>query len=269
MPSISVCITHYNRPSTLGATLESLAVQTRPPCEVFLWDDCSPFDPAEVIGTYRDRFKHFHYERNSANLGMPGNLNAVIRQAKGDYVANLHDADVYHPELLEAWAEVLDADKTEGLAFCRDSRWNNKRFTKFWSPEPEAITEGRHFFEHYFHKRLDSLIWGTAMVRRALYEELLPFDAAYSSWADVDMWMRCCARCKIGYVPRNMIQLDQNPTHETRFSFSRMAMLNQMTLENVKRIYEVEEREVFAQQQYRAWKRRWLQWMLGRCRRAD
>ena len=100
MPRISVCLTHYNRPDKLGATLESLALQTRVPDEVFVWDDCSPNDPTYVIEEWKARFPHFVYHRNDVNLGMPGNLNAVIAQATGDYVANLHDADVFAPTLL-------------------------------------------------------------------------------------------------------------------------------------------------------------------------
>lgn len=115
---LSVCLTHYNRPHLLGRTLESLARQTRPPDEVFVRDDASPRDPTDVARSFAGRFRHFVYHRNPANLGMPGNLNAVIGQATGDLVANLHDADVFHPTLLEKWEQALHRQPRAGLVFC-------------------------------------------------------------------------------------------------------------------------------------------------------
>ena len=83
MPKISVCLTHYERPEKLAVTLESLARQTRIPDELFLWDDCSKNDPSAIVRQWEGCFPHFVYNRNTTNLGMPGNLNAVIAQATG------------------------------------------------------------------------------------------------------------------------------------------------------------------------------------------
>lgn len=269
MATISVCITYYNRPKTLATTLESLAAQTRPPDEVFLWDDCSPYSAREVAEFYGKRFRRFEYYRNTENLGMPGNLNSVIAQATGDYVANLHDADIYHPELLEKWAGVLDQSADVGLVFCRDSRWENPAYAKYWSPEPARVTPGRQFFESFFLGRLDSLVWGTVMARRKLYERLLPFDPKFANWADVDMWMRFCGEGNIGYVPECLIELDQKPTHSNHFSFARMALVHQMALENIRRLCNDSAANEFLKIQGKAWRRRWLRWMCGRLRRGE
>lgn len=269
MATISVCITYYNRPETLAATLESLAVQTRLPDEVFLWDNCSPQCIDDLVEAYRRRFKHFRYHRNSQNLGMPGNLNAVIPQATGDYIANLHDADVYHPQLLEKWAAVLDESTDVGLAFSRDSRWRNKEFATKWTPEPRRTTAGAEFFESFFQGRVDSLVWGTVMARRTIYEKLLPFKPKFSLWADVDMWMRFCGEGSIGYEPEILIELDQNPTHSNKFSFARMALVNQMAVENIERLFSRDKQISCLELQANAWRRRWSRWMAGRLRRGD
>lgn len=266
---ISVCITHYNRPESLGATLDSLAKQTRQPDEIFLWDDCSPKDPTPVVREWEGRFQHFVYYRNEANLGMPGNLNAVVSQASGDYVANLHDADLYHPELLEKWASALDRFPEAGLVFCRDSRWDNPKFVRTWTPEPEHYTDGVEFFRKFYVGRIDSIIWGTVMVRRELYEELLPFDPLYRNWADVDMWMRICGKAGIVYVPKKMLELDQNPTHESKFSFEQMQRVQEMLLQNIKRIFSGVELDLANARQEAIWTRLWWRWMGGRLRQGQ
>jgi glycosyltransferase involved in cell wall biosynthesis len=263
MPRISVCLTHYNRPDKLGATLESLAQQTRVPDEVFVWDDCSPTDPTDVIEEWKARFPHFVYHRNDVNLGMPGNLNAVIAQATGDYVANLHDADVFDSTLLEKWANALDENPNAGLVFCRDSRWTNERFVKYWVPEPKALTDGKVFFKHYFLGRLDSIIWGTVMMRRKVYEQYLPFDGQFLNWADVDMWMRVCANYDIAYVPENLISLDQTPTPQRKFSFYKFALVQRLTILNIKKTYSGIERLTALRKQNEVWRGLWWRWMLG------
>lgn len=266
---ISVCITHYNRPHTLGRTLESLAEQTRQADEIFLWDDCSPQDPSGVVTQWQAKLPQLVYHRNETNLGMPGNLNAVIEQATGDYVANLHDSDVYHPQLLEKWSAALDRHPDAGLVFCRDSRWENPRFVHDWRPEPPTCLDGPEFFRRYFLGRIDSILWGTVMARRSIYEKLLPFDQTYLNWADVDMWMRFCGEGAIAFLPEQLIELDANPTHGVGFSFVRMRRMQAMLLQNIEHLFAGEERARAFAVQRQTWRRLWRRWMLGRLKRGE
>jgi glycosyltransferase involved in cell wall biosynthesis len=269
MPRISVCLTHYNRPDKLGATLESLALQTRVPDEVFVWDDCSPNDPIYVIEEWKARFPHFVYHRNDVNLGMPGNLNAVIAQATGDYVANLHDADVFAPTLLEKWESALETHPKAVLAFCRDSRWLNPRFVAAWADAPALVTPGREFFERFYLGRLDSIIWGTVMMRREIYQKLLPFNSLYKNWADVDMWMRACGEGGVTYVPELLIELDNTPAAHRLFSFRKLSVTQVMITANIKRLYVGKALKLALQKQKKAWRIKWLRWLLVGFYRLD
>jgi len=205
---ISVCLTYYDRPEKLVGTLESLARQTRRPDEVFLWDDCSPGRIDTVVANYRSRFPHFVYHRNERNLGMPGNLNAVVAQATGDYVANLHDADVYHPTLLEKWGAALDAHTTAGFVFCRVGGRNQGQERRLCGCP--ALVPGREFNRCYFLNswRGSSPVWGTVMGRRELYLRALPFEQRFGCVADVDMWMRLSLMADVAFVDQALISID-------------------------------------------------------------
>jgi glycosyltransferase involved in cell wall biosynthesis len=194
---------------------------------------------------------------------MPGNLNAVISQATGDYIANLHDADIYHPTLLEKWSAALDAHPTAGLVFCRDSRWKNPRFVRGWTPEPGAITPGLEFFERFYLGRIDSIIWGTVMARRASYQRLLPFDPQFKNWADVDMWMRFCGVGSIVHLSEQLIELDRTVTPLRRFSFKRARLVQSIILTNINRFYSGDSLASRASSQRRKWRKMWWRWMLG------
>jgi glycosyltransferase involved in cell wall biosynthesis len=238
MTRVSVCITHYERPDKLAATLESLARQTRLPDEVFLWDDCSPQDPAEIAHRFSKRFPHFVYHRNPRNLGMPGNLNAVLAQATGDYVANLHDADVFHPQLLEKWVQALEQHPTAGLVFCGlDATRDNPAGPEMIVPDIAPLTPGIMFFDRWFVGCRRSIIWGTVMVRKSVYERVLPFAPRYHNWADVDMWMRICRDHDIAYVREPLIVLDNTHTKQRKFSWYRMLLMQEMCFANIRATY--------------------------------
>ena len=184
---LSVCLTHYNRPHLLAATLESLARQTRLPDEVLVWDDCSPNDPTEVAKNYAGRFPKFIYHRNARNLGMPGNLNAVLACTTGELIANLHDADEYHPTLLQKWEEALLRHPRAGLVFCGlDATTASTDGEKIWIHPCAEYTAGRDFFRQHYVGNSSSIIWGTVMVRREVYARHLPFDSQFRNWADLD-----------------------------------------------------------------------------------
>jgi glycosyltransferase involved in cell wall biosynthesis len=237
VPFLSVCITHYNRPEKLATTLETLANQTRPPDEVLLWDDHSPRDPTEVARAFEGRFRRFVYRRNPANLGMPGNLNSVIREARGDLIANLHDADEFHPELLELWERALASHPSAGIAFCGlDAKSRARTRGKTWLHDFGPLTSGRDFFERAYVGASGSPIWGTVMARRSVYERHLPFDERFGPWADVDMWMRVCGTHDIAYVRRLLITLDDSETAFRQYRWEKVRMLHAMHFMNIRRM---------------------------------
>jgi len=235
---ISVCITHYNRPHLLGSTLESLARQTQIPDEVFLWDDASPQDPSEVVRAFEGRFPRFVYRRNERNLGMPGNLNAVIAQATGDYVVNLHDADVYHPTLLQRWTEALDAFPSAGFVFCRVAGRNESQDRRLRGCLP--LTPGQRFNQRYFLNawRGSSPVWGTVMARRSIYRDALPFAEEYGCVADVDMWMRLSWVADVAFVDEALITAHPSSHFVSGVNWSLVHALRRIHRQNVQRWIE-------------------------------
>lgn len=272
-PRISVCLTHYNRPEKLGATLESLARQTRMPDEVFLWDDCSPSDPTAVAMKWKEAFPHFVYHRNERNLNMPGNLNAVISQATGDYIANLHDADEFDPRLIELWAAALTLNPSAGMVYCGlESPRPGNAPSQFWlNTEIPTLSNGVAFFEKYFLHKWSSLIWGTAMVRKSVYDDLLPFREEFRNWADVDMWMRVSLSHDMAYVDLPLIKTDEGDTPLRGFDWGKVFIQHRM-MESAIRLYcrrTGKDARHFLLRQHFNLLRRWTRHMAGGLREQD
>src|SRR5438093_154083 len=116
-PKVSVVLTTYNRDSVLASTIEEIVGQTYEDFELIISDDCSSDGTQDICRKYQKCDRRIRYQRNERNLRMPGNLNAGIRVATGEYIANVHDGDIYHTTLLHKWVSALDACPKAGFVF--------------------------------------------------------------------------------------------------------------------------------------------------------
>ncbi len=271
MARVSVCITTYNRAPLLDRTLASLAAQTRRPDELIVSDDCSPDETRAVAEKWAHHFTGFRYNRNSRNLYMPGNLNAAVSLATGDYIANLHDADEFDPTLLEKWERALDDFPSAGFVFSGVGGVIRGGGEYVFLHDVAPFTPGRRFFEeHYLHK-FSSIVWGTVMARRSAYEKLLPFDPGFGFISDVDMWMRMCLDHDVAYVREPLIVLDDTPTQERLFSWNRVETARRIQQANIGRFFSAQpERLRIEQERFsRISRQYYLRRILGRIRHAE
>lgn len=235
---LSVVVTTYNRANKLRLTLASIAAQTRVPDELIVTDNASSDETAEVVAEFNDLFPLLRYNRNSKNVGMPRNLNIGISLASGNLIANLHDADEFDPMLLEKWEKAMIANPSAGMVFCGlDGRTNGDETQKVWLYDIKPLTHGKNFFSTHYVAAAGSPIWGTAMVRKSVYQKYMPFDEQFMIWADVDMWMRICSTEDIAYVNEPLIILDSSPTAHRKFSWLQFVITHRMPFLNCHRMF--------------------------------
>jgi glycosyltransferase involved in cell wall biosynthesis len=213
MVPVSICLTTYNRAKVLPNTLNSLLAQTYAEFELIISDDCSPDETEEVCREYARRDSRVKYYQNKTNLKMPGNLNAAIGRASGTYIANVHDGDVYHADLIRKWKLALDAVPEAPFVFNgyravqRDGSVRN--FVQF----PGNQVAGAAIAE-YFFGTFSSCVWGTVMARASAYRRVGIFDPSFGFISDVDMWLRLAYGSPVAYVPEPLIDLvPREPTH--------------------------------------------------------
>jgi|SRR5665213_481190 len=214
-PQVSIVLTAYNRAEPLRRTIETLLCQTFRDYELIVCDDASRDHTADVVREFKTRDKRVIYQPTDRNLGMPENLNRGIRMARGEFVANLHDGDLYAPTLLEKWIGALRDHACAAFVF------NEYRFLGSPGQSPTVCREnlpsavkGSYLLEQiYFRRwRFDSPVWGTVMARRSAYLQAGLFDNRFGCIADVDMWMRLAETYDVAYVSEPLITL---PSHES------------------------------------------------------
>jgi glycosyltransferase involved in cell wall biosynthesis len=116
-PRVVACVPAWNAESFIDATLEALAAQTYPNLEVLISDDASTDGTMAICERFAALDARFRVIRQRANRGWIGNVNALLRAAKGDYLLFAFHDDLLRPTYVERLVEKLEANPRAILAF--------------------------------------------------------------------------------------------------------------------------------------------------------
>ena len=209
---VSICLTTYNRASVLPETIDSLLAQSFRDFELIISDDCSKDETEAVCRAYQMRDSRITYYRNPENLCMPGNLIAAIKRAKGKYIANVHDGDIFRPDLIEKWKRALDEVPAAAFVFNDYESVSASGKRTLYRAHDSNRMDGKKVALHFF-STMTSCVWGTVMVRRNAYDEMGLFNPRYGFISDVDMWLRLAHGRDVAYVPEPLITLTPRVPH--------------------------------------------------------
>jgi glycosyltransferase involved in cell wall biosynthesis len=188
---ISVVLVTYNRAERLRLSVSDILNQTLKDFELIICDDASPDNTEQVCRVFERTDSRVKYFRHQKNLGMPGNLNFGIKQARSEYIAILHDGDRFNPELLQVWYDGLTKNPSAGFAFNSIGVTDkNDQLTNYYREFNEGLVSRNLLLRNVFFRRwkFDSPVYGEAMVRRnCIYEDGLKSEFGF--YADVDLWM--------------------------------------------------------------------------------
>lgn len=114
-PLVSVAMPAHRDSEFFRAALASVLAQTLTDLEVIVGDDSGGDLRAAVDDAGDARVRYVpHPER----LGFVGNHITTLDLARGDYLAILHDDDLWQPDYLERMVGAMQADAEIGLACC-------------------------------------------------------------------------------------------------------------------------------------------------------
>ena len=107
---LSICVTTYNRWSSVVLTLNSLIKSSNPFVEIIIVDDCSsspaPRDFMDLINKYSIR-----YIRHSKNKGLAAARNTAIQAAKGTYFSFCDDDDIWDPDAIKSIFALIENER--------------------------------------------------------------------------------------------------------------------------------------------------------------
>ena len=115
MSRVSVIIPTYNRVKFLVETIHSVLHQTFQNFEIIICDNHSIDQTKTYCQNLTKTHKNIKYIRNKKNVGMVGNWNVGIENAKCEYISLLMDDDLWDPSFLFETVKILD--KNSGVGF--------------------------------------------------------------------------------------------------------------------------------------------------------
>lgn len=120
-PRVSVCIPTYNQTDYLKASVESLLVQKFEDYEVIVTDDSETAVVENLLARY-DFGGRLRYQRNSSRRGSPGNWNAAVLKARGEYIKLLHHDDWFPDDrALGDFVALMDGNESAAFGFSATS----------------------------------------------------------------------------------------------------------------------------------------------------
>ena len=191
MPRVSVVIPAYNAEPFLSETLASVEAQTYDDWEVVVADDASTDRTAEIVETLGSRFR---IVRSQVNEGPAGARNRALRETSCELVSFLDADDLLLPTYLERMVRLHDdeiADGiTVGIASCNarllgPEGYYEQTYMELSGSRGEA-TLGSML--------VSNSVFGGALTRRALIDDVGGFCPELFGTEDYDLWLRILER---------------------------------------------------------------------------
>jgi len=182
--SASVAVALFNGSPYLLAQLNSLAAQTRPPCEIVIADDGSSDDSLRLVQQWaNDSLIPVTVLECAGRLGYAQNFSRAIAACKGDVVFLCDQDDWWFPHKIDVVMQTLEADPDAMLVL------NDAEFADS-SLRPLGVTKIEQFRRAGLS--LDAYVMGCCMaLRRSFCDFALPMpDEALAH----DCWLSDLAR---------------------------------------------------------------------------
>ncbi|MBI5441046.1 MAG: glycosyltransferase [Deltaproteobacteria bacterium] len=229
-PEVSVCVPTYNGARYLREALDSVLCQDFRDFELLVIDDASRDDTAAILAEYARRDSRVRWRANERNVGLVGNFNACLREARGRYVKYLLQDDFWLSE--QALGRYVDAvASNEGVTLAASAR----RVVDADS-RGDAVVRG---WER------DRVADGTAVLRECLLARrnlvgepsavIFPrekagdgFDASYPLLTDLEMWFRLLRQGRFAYIAEPLAAFRVHAAQETQVLKGKLAHLDDM-----------------------------------------
>jgi glycosyltransferase involved in cell wall biosynthesis len=116
-PRVVALVPTYRASAFIDTTLRALAAQSYPRLELLVSDDASPDDTAERCERFAAGDPRFRVIQQPRNRGWIGNVNALLEEARGDYLLFAFQDDLPAPDYVARCVAALESNPSAILAF--------------------------------------------------------------------------------------------------------------------------------------------------------
>lgn len=212
---VSICIPVYNGEKYIREAVESALNQTYQNIEVLLVDNCSTDGTLLAVESVSD--KRFRIIRNETNLGMVGNWNKCLSEAKGDYINLLCADDRLKSDCIEKKIAILvnnpDVALVSSDTHIIDER--GKIIMRRRGLRETGTYSGRNIFRKSIRTRnlygepTNVLFRKSVAIQTDGYEGGLPYSP------DWEYWLHLSTMGDVGYISEPLTEYRVSSVSET------------------------------------------------------
>ncbi len=209
---ISVVIPAYNAANYIAESIKSVLEQSLTGWELFVVDDGSTDNTAEIINTFLPDPRITLIQQS--NKGVSAARNAGIRAAEGRFITFLDADDFYLPHNLEEKYKLLVKDNSIDFVYCDvmhcDEKLNDIRI--------EKGVETDNLFIKVLQWQGETIptLPSNIMVKTTLMKERFLFDENLSNCADRYMKIMLSKNLKAAYIPKALVKYRNTPGSMTK-----------------------------------------------------
>ena len=207
-PFFSIGVTTYNRRELLKQALRSIIGQTFSHFEVIVGNDYTEETLfSELLDIEDPRIRFVNHPRN---LGEVGNMNSLLRMARGQYFTWLADDDMYAPDFLKVLHAAVVKFNFPPCAFTSSRVIHGTSFPAAAKNAggQEQLLPGRQFLRMYLGGKLKVIgtygVFETETIRRMGGVERL-CDAPMGPYGEYMLLIRCGLLKNVAYVDAPLV----------------------------------------------------------------
>lgn len=200
-PVVSIIFISWNHQKFIKQAIQSVAEQTFKNFEIIYLDNCSN------DGTFEYALRQFEIYglkirafQNESPQSISKNLNYLIKESQGKYIAPLSGDDWWAAHNLEKKVKFFDEHPEVGLLYGGGFVYYDDTQTM------ERVPLNNFRSGNIFEELLTcNFIFGIGnMVPKKVYEELGFYDTNLLI-EDWDMWLRIAQKYTVGFIPENLV----------------------------------------------------------------
>ena len=205
--TVSIVVPVYNTdPDMLEELIASLEAQTYEDIDVILYDAGTRTETRRVLDMVRD--PRFRVIRSAENLGISGNTNAAVEEARGEYIALCDHDDVMAPDAIWRAAEAIAKEHPDVI----------------YTDEDRVMENGRHHMDPHYKPdwnretlASDNYICHLAVIRKDLFHEIGGLRSGFDGSQDHDLFLRLSEKtenfCHIPKVLYSWREVESSRSH--------------------------------------------------------
>jgi glycosyltransferase involved in cell wall biosynthesis len=189
-PLVTIAIPTFNRAPWLKECVLSALAQSYPRFEVLVSDNASTDETEEVLKEFDDR--RLRVVRQESNIGLLGNFNACLAEARGEYIVLVPDDDRIAPQMLERCIAPVRREPQIPIVITLSDTFVVALARRFPAVRNQQLETGifdgtdilEEFLEHRIAPQMCSIMIRTEALRaRGGFPVDLPYGSDIAAWA--------------------------------------------------------------------------------------